>query len=71
MFFALKKDEMFTDLEKYHQILRKENISKARHLSKEKNWTLPLLLECPKSKQFQTPDLEIDFFHKGNSILSK
>ena len=24
-------------------------------------WTIPLLLESPKSKQLQTPDLEIDF----------
>ena len=25
---------------------------------KEKNWTIPLLLESPKSKDFQSPDLE-------------
>ena len=33
------------------------------HLSKytEKIWTIPFLLESPKSKEFQPPDLEIDF----------
>ena len=30
-------------------------------MQKEKIWTIPLLLESPKSKQLQTPDLEIDF----------
>ena len=30
-------------------------------MQKEKIWTTPLLLESPKSKQLQTPDLEIDF----------
>ena len=28
---------------------------------KEKIWTIPFLLESPKSKNFQPPDLEIDF----------
>ena len=28
---------------------------------KEKIWTIPFLLESPKSKEFQSPDLEIDF----------
>ena len=28
---------------------------------KEKIWTIPFLLERPKSKEFQSPDLEIDF----------
>ena len=27
----------------------------------EKIWTIPFLLENPKSKEFQPPDLEIDF----------
>ena len=29
--------------------------------SREKTWTIPFLLQSPKSKQFQPPDLEIDF----------
>ena len=29
---------------------------------REKIWTIPFLLESPKSKEFQPPDLEIDFF---------
>ena len=29
--------------------------------SREKIWTIPFLLESPKSKEFQPPDLEIDF----------
>ena len=28
---------------------------------REKNWTIPFLLESPKSKKFQPPDLETDF----------
>ena len=28
---------------------------------REKSWTIPLLLESPRSKEFQPPDLEIDF----------
>ena len=28
---------------------------------REKLWTIPFLLESPKSKEFQPPDLEIDF----------
>ena len=38
-----------------------QNILKKTHLAKEKIWTIPLLLESPKCKEFQTPDLEIDF----------
>ena len=38
-----------------------QNIPKEPHLQKEKIWTIPLLLESPKSKPVQTPDLEIDF----------
>ena len=37
------------------------NIPKEPQLPKEKIWTIPLLLESPKCKQLQTPDLEIDF----------
>ena len=29
--------------------------------TKEKIWTIPFLLESPKSTEFQPPDLEIDF----------
>ena len=32
-------------------------------LPNEKHWTIPLLLESLKSKNFQSPDLEIDFFY--------
>ena len=39
---------------------------------KEKIWTFPLLSESPKSKDFQTPNLEIDFLidfgSESNSI---
>ena len=28
---------------------------------REKNWTIPFLLESPKNEKFQPPDLEIDF----------
>ena len=28
---------------------------------REKVWTIPFLLESPRSKEFQPPDLEIDF----------
>ena len=38
-----------------------QNIPKETRLQKEKIWTIPLLLESPKSKQLQTPNLEIDF----------
>ena len=38
----------------------------ARNIQKEqpreKIWTIPFLLESPKNKEFQPPDLEIDFF---------
>ena len=37
-----------------------QNISKNRSYKKNL-WTIPLLLEIPKSKQLQRPDLEIDF----------
>ena len=38
-----------------------QNVPKEKQLPKEKIWTIPLLLERPKCKQFQTPDIEIDF----------
>ena len=38
-----------------------QNIPKEPQVQKEKLWTIPLLLESPKSKQLQTPDLELDF----------
>ena len=38
-----------------------QNIPKYSQLQKEKIWTIPLLLESPKSKKLQTPDLEIYF----------
>ena len=43
-----------------------QNIPKEPQVQKENIWTIPLLLESPKSKQLQTPDLEIDFLiHSG------
>ena len=36
-----------------------QNVQKEQ--PREKNWTIPFLLESPKSKEFQPPDLEIDF----------
>ena len=36
-----------------------QNIQKEQ--PREKLWTIPFLLESPKSKVFQPPDLEIDF----------
>ena len=37
-----------------------QNIQKEQ--PREKIWTIPFLLESPKSKELQPPDLEIDFF---------
>ena len=36
-----------------------QNIQKEQ--PREKFWTIPFLLESPRSKEFQPPDLEIDF----------
>ena len=36
-----------------------QNIQKEQ--PREKIWTIPLLLESPRNKEFQPPDLEIDF----------
>ena len=36
-----------------------QNKRKEPQVQKEKLWTVPLLLESPKSKQLQTPSLEI------------
>ena len=38
-----------------------QNIQKEQ--PREKNWTIPFLLESPKNHEFQPPDLEIDFFN--------
>ena len=38
-----------------------QNITEEPRVQKEKIWTLPILLESPRSKQLQTPDLEVDF----------
>ena len=38
-----------------------QNIPQEPQVQNKKIWTIPLLLERPKSKQLQTPDLEIDF----------
>ena len=41
------------------QIIFIKNIQKEQ--PREKIWTIPFLLESPKSKEFHSPDLEIDF----------
>ena len=38
-----------------------QNTTNEIQRSKQKNWPIPNLLESPKSKDFQSPDLEIDF----------
>ena len=38
-----------------------QNTSNKIQIHKEKIWTIPLLLESPKNKDFQPSDLEIDF----------
>ena len=38
-----------------------QNIPEEKQSPKQKIWTTPLLLESPKCKQFQTPDLETEF----------
>ena len=35
----------------------------------KKIWTIPFLLESPNSKEFQPPDLEIDFFIDSGSLI--
>ena len=42
-----------------------QNIQKEQ--PREKIWTIPFLLESPKSKEFQPPDLEIDFLIESGS----
>ena len=50
-----KKDEtQCSNTKHFHQNIQKEQ-------PREKNWTIPFLLESPKNKEFQPPDLEIDF----------
>ena len=50
-----KKDETQSSNTKYiYQIIQKEQ-------PREKIWTIPFLLESPRSKEFQPPDLEINF----------
>ena len=50
-----KKDEVQCSNTKHiYQNIQKEQ-------PREKNWTIPFLLESPRSKKFQPPDLEIDF----------
>ena len=40
----------------------KPHLSKyTKRTTKEKIWTIPFLLESPRNKEFQPPDLEIDF----------
>ena len=50
-----KKDEtQCSNTKQIHQNIQKEQ-------PREKIWTIPFLLESPKNKEFQPPDLEIDF----------
>ena len=50
-----KKDEtQCSNTKHFYQNLQKEQ-------PREKIWTIPFLLESPRSKEFQPPDLEIDF----------
>ena len=50
-----KKDETQCSNTKYiYQNIQKEQ-------PREKIWTIPFLLESPRNKEFQPPDLEIDF----------
>ena len=50
-----KKDEVQCSNTKHiYQNIQKEQ-------QREKIWTIPFLLESPRSKEFQPPDLEIDF----------
>ena len=50
-----KKDETQCSNTKYiYQNIQKEQ-------PRETIWTIPLLLESPRSKEIQPPDLEIDF----------
>ena len=41
-------------------------IYKKEH-SREKIWTIPFLLESPRNKEFQPPDLEIDFLNDSGA----
>ena len=38
-----------------------------REPPREKIWTIPFLLESPRSKEFQPPDLEIDFLNDSGA----
>ena len=50
-----KKDRtQCSNINHFYQNIQKEQ-------PREKIWTIPFLLESPKSKEFQPPDLEIDF----------
>ena len=50
-----KKDEtQCSNTEQIYQKIQKEQ-------PREKIWRIPFLLESPRSKEFQPPDLEIDF----------
>ena len=46
----------------------KSHLSKyTKKQPKEKIWTIPFLLESPRNKEFQPPDLEIDFLIDSGS----
>ena len=45
-----------------------QNIQKEQ--PREKIWTIPFLLESPRNKEFQPPDLEIDFSGAESNIIN-
>ena len=49
-----KNDEKQCSNNHIHRNIQKEQ-------PRKKIWTIPFLLESPKNKEFQPPDLEIDF----------
>ena len=49
-----KDKTKFLNTNHIYQIIQKEQ-------TREKIWTIPFLLESPRNKEFQPPDLEIDF----------
>ena len=58
-----KKDEVQCSTTKHSY----QNIQEEQ--PREKIWTIPFLLESPRSKGFQPPDLEIDFFNRLRSRI--
>ena len=51
---AVNNEKQRSSTNHIYQNIQKEQL-------REKSWTIPFLLESPKSKEFQPTDLEIDF----------